>query len=163
VLLSGFLPAFLATLSHSFHAGEADEIRPWMGRCLAFAFGAGAVAALAAAALFLVLSPRRLGMGQMTPEAVSQTLQATACLYLGLAPYAVMILLARVHIALMNYSAVFVGSAANLVLNAILDAVLAPRFGVNGVALSSSLTYALIALLLGYLLFRRKEWRVCAA
>ena len=122
-----------------------------------------ACVAVLAAFLAGAVPPEYASLGKLGPEEFRRTLRVATYLYVGLVPYVAMILLARVHIALMNRAALLAGAVANLALNFLLDAALVKPLGIEGIALSSALTYFIIAGLLGAMLARRREWSLCRA
>jgi putative peptidoglycan lipid II flippase len=161
--LSGFLPAFLATLSQTLNSVDAPDLKPWFLRCLLGSVAVSACVAVIAGFLAGVVPPEYVSLGKLGPEEFRRTLRVATYLYVGLIPYVAMILLVRVHIALLNRAAVLAGAIVNLALNFLLDAAFVKPLGIEGIALSSGLTYFIIAGLLGAMLARRREWSACAA
>jgi putative peptidoglycan lipid II flippase len=146
LLQASLLPVLLAHLSDDFAAGRAHELRAKVRRALASVI---ALLALAALAMWLVRRPLLFlvyGHGQMDPGGVERMARLLPYHLAGLAPFGALLVLARAHVAAQN-SRIMIGMGVlNATLNAGLNLAFLPRLGLEGIALSTSCTYAVVAL-----------------
>jgi peptidoglycan biosynthesis protein MviN/MurJ (putative lipid II flippase) len=63
----------------------------------------------------------------------------------GLAPFGALLVLVRAHVAVQNSRIMFSMGVLNAALNGALDVVLMPVLGLEGLALSTSCTHAIVA------------------
>ena len=73
----------------------------------------------------------------------------------GLAPFGALLVLARAHVAVQNSRIMLAMGVLNAALNAGLNLAFLPWLGLEGIALSTSCTYAVVALVFAILLERR--------
>jgi putative peptidoglycan lipid II flippase len=73
----------------------------------------------------------------------------------GLAPFGALLVLARAHVALQNSRIMLGMGVLNALLNVGLNVALLPYLGLEGIALSTSATYAVVAVVFAALLRRK--------
>jgi putative peptidoglycan lipid II flippase len=142
---SAFLSVLLSHLAAAAVEGRREQIRRTVvGSVLVVA----ATLALCAAALFAVRVPLvRLvyGRGAMDAAGLARIAHILPYHLVGLPPFGALLVLARAHVSLGNsrmlIGAGLVSAASNLTLNLIL----APLLGLEGIALSTSLSSLLVA------------------
>jgi putative peptidoglycan lipid II flippase len=146
LLQASLLPVLLAHLADDFAAGSARELRAKVRRALGAVLG---ILALAALALWLVRRPLLhliYGHGQMDAAGVERMAVLLPYQLVGLAPFGALLVFARAHVAAQN-SRIMIGMGVlNAALNAGLNFAFLPRLGLEGIALSTSCTYAVVAL-----------------
>jgi putative peptidoglycan lipid II flippase len=84
--------------------------------------------------------------GAMEPEAVDRMARILPWALLGVTPFGLLLVLARAHVARQNSRIMPSMGVINCVSNALLNLLLVRWMGLAGIALSTSLTYALVAL-----------------
>jgi len=146
LLQASLLPVLLTHLSDDFAAGDAPALRGKVRRALASVM---AVLALATLVLWLVRRPLLslvYGHGHMDAAGVERMTRLLPYHLAGLAPFGALLVYARAHVATQN-SRIMIGMGVlNATLNAGLNAAFLPRLGLEGIALSTSCTYAVVAL-----------------
>jgi len=146
LLQASLLPVLLAHLSDDFAAGSARELRGKVRRALVSVM---AILAAAAALLWLVRRPLLhlvFGHGAMDSLGVERMAQLLPYHLVGLAPFGALLVLARAHVAVQNSRIMLTMGLLNAALNAGLNVALLPWLGLEGIALSTSCTYAVVAL-----------------
>jgi putative peptidoglycan lipid II flippase len=146
LLQASLLPVLLTHLSDDFAAGHARELRAKVRRALA-----SVMAILAAASVILWLVRRPLlhavfGHGAMDWLGVERMVHLLPYHLVGLAPFGALLVLARAHVAVQNSRIMLSMGLLNAVLNAVLNVLFLPWLGLEGIALSTSCTYAVVAL-----------------
>lgn len=155
LLQASLLPVLLSHLSDDHAAGNVHELRAKLRRALA-----SVVAILALASLLLWAVRRPLlhlvfGHGQMDWAGVERMAHLLPYHLVGLAPFGALLVLARAHVAAQN-SRIMIGMGAlNAALNAGLNLAFLPWLGLEGIALSTSCTYAVVAIVFAALLRTR--------
>ncbi|WP_172824810.1 lipid II flippase MurJ [Pajaroellobacter abortibovis] len=91
--------------------------------------------------------------GVMEGEGVDQMAQLLGFFLLGLAPFGVMLVLARVHSALQNSQLLFKAGFLSALTNLLLDFLCVHQWGLKGVALATAGVYWVLACFLGVALF----------
>jgi peptidoglycan biosynthesis protein MviN/MurJ (putative lipid II flippase) len=160
LLVAGFLPVFLSELSRWESARETEQFREYadQGLRLGLLYSVGFSLAAFVCADFLV----RLALFRTPVDPGGIALLRNVCriLFAGAIPYVAMLLLVRIHIARMNWFALWVSALANLGLNTALNWIFYRPLGVSGIALATSVDYALVAALL-YGIFVRQRNKAC--
>jgi len=146
LLQASLLPVLLSHLSDDFAAGHARALRIKVRRALA-----SVVALLVLASLVLWLVRRPLlhlvyGHGQMDAAGVERMARLLPYHLVGLAPFGALLVFARAHVAAQNSRIMMGMGVLNAILNAGLNVAFLPSLGLEGIALSTSLTYAAVAL-----------------
>jgi putative peptidoglycan lipid II flippase len=145
LLQASLLPVLLTHLSDDFAAGHARELRAKVRRAL------GSVIALLAAASALLWLVRRpllhlvFGHGAMDWAGVERMAALLPYHLVGLAPFGALLVLARAHVAAQNSRIMISMGVLNAALNAGLNLAFLPWLGLEGIALSTSCTYAVVA------------------
>ncbi|MBV9947334.1 MAG: hypothetical protein JOZ69_10835 [Myxococcales bacterium] len=145
LLQSSLLPALLTRLSEDFVAGDLARLRTAVRRALASVL---AILGAASAAMWCARAPilRLLfAHGSMDPAGVERIARVLPYHLLGVAPFGALLVLSRAHVALQNSGIMLSMGALNAALNALLDVSLLPLLGLEGLALSTSCTHALVA------------------
>jgi putative peptidoglycan lipid II flippase len=112
----------------------------------------GAVVGLAAAVSVLIIALRHplcvllFSHGAMDAAGVQRITSILPWALVGAAPFGALLVLARAHVALQNSRIMPGMGVLNSVLNAGLNAVFVTRWGLAGIALSTSVTYVVVAL-----------------
>ncbi|HEY8090844.1 MAG TPA: lipid II flippase MurJ [Polyangiaceae bacterium] len=152
LLQAALLPVLLTHLSEDFAGKDVAAFRRVVRRALVTVM---AVLAVAAALLWLVRAPVLhlvFGHGAMDWAGVERMARILPYHLVGLPAFGALLVLARAHVAAQN-SRIMVGMGVlNAALNAGLNAALLPSLGLEGIALSTSLTYAVVALVFAVLL-----------
>jgi putative peptidoglycan lipid II flippase len=145
LLQASLLPVLLTHLSDDFAAREVAKLRATVRRALA-----SVVAILIGAAVVLWLAGRPLlrlvfEHGAMDAGGVERMARLLPYHLVGLAPFGALLVLARAHVAVQNSRIMMAMGVLNAALNVGLNAALLPWLGLEGIALSTSLTYAVVA------------------
>jgi putative peptidoglycan lipid II flippase len=145
LLQASLLPVLLSHLSDDFAAGHAHDLRGKVRRALA-----SVIAILAAASVLLWLVSRPLlhfvfGHGAMDWLGVERMAGLLPYHLVGLAPFGALLVLARAHVAVQNSRIMISMGLLNAALNAGLNVAFLPWLGLEGIALSTSCTYAVVA------------------
>jgi putative peptidoglycan lipid II flippase len=145
LLQASLLPVLLTHLSEDFAARDLHKLRATVRRAL------GWVTLLLAAATALLWIVRRpllhavFEHGAMDWAGVERMAHLFPYHLAGLVPFGALLVLARAHVAAQN-SRIMVGMGVlNAALNAGLNFAFLPRLGLEGIALSTSCTYAIVA------------------
>jgi putative peptidoglycan lipid II flippase len=146
LLQATLLPVLLSHLADAFAARGPEPVRATARRAAAIV----ALLLIAAAALLcLVRGPLLRAVflhGRMDADAVDALARLLPYHLLGLAPFGVLLVLARAHVAMRNSRIMLGMGALNATLNVVFNVLLLPVLGLAGIALSTSCVYALIAL-----------------
>ncbi len=146
LLQAALLPVLLSHVADFATKGDRDNVRRTLRRAMASAFGVLAVASLL---LFLIRVPllRLVYMrGEMDLESVAAMAEIFPYHLVGLAPFGVLLVLARVHTALKNNRIMVSMGILNAGLNAILNVAFLQVLGLAGIALATSLVNAVVAI-----------------
>jgi putative peptidoglycan lipid II flippase len=155
LLQASLLPVLLTHLSDDFAAGHARDLRAKVRRALA-----SVIAILGAASVLLWLVSRPLlhlvfGHGAMDWLGVERMVRLLPYHLVGLAPFGALLVLARAHVAVQNSRIMLSMGVLNAALNAGLNFAFLPWLGLEGIALSTSCTYAVVAVVFA-VRFRRR-------
>jgi putative peptidoglycan lipid II flippase len=145
LLQATLLPVLLSHLADAYATRGSQPVRATARRAVAVV---GIVMAAAAALLWLVRGPLlRLVFlhGQMDAEGVETLARLLPYHLVGLAPFGVLLVLARAHIAIRNSRIMLGMGVLNAALNAGFNLLLLPVLGLAGIALSTSCVYAVVA------------------
>jgi putative peptidoglycan lipid II flippase len=159
LLQATLLPVLLTHLSDDFAARDVAKVRATVRRALASVL---VVMGAAAALLWAVARPLLalvFGHGAMDAAGVERMAHLLPYHLAGLAPFGALLVLARAHVAAQNSRIMVSMGVLNAALNAGLNAALLPWLGLEGIALSTSCTYAVVALVFAV----RLESRLAAA
>jgi putative peptidoglycan lipid II flippase len=150
LLQATLLPVLLSHLADAFAARGREPVRATVRRAGAVV---GLLLAAAAAFLWLVRGPLLRAVflhGRMDAQAVDALAQLLPYHLVGLAPFGVLLVLARAHIAMRNSRIMLGMGALNALLNVTFNVLLLPVLGLAGIALSTSCVYAVIAIVFFY-------------
>ncbi len=145
LLQAALLPVLLTHLSEDFAARDFGELRGAVLRSLAVVVTTLGVAAAALWALRFPLLSLVFAHGAMDDAGVAKMARILPYHLVGLAPFGALLVLARAHVAAQNSRIMVSMGALNAALNASLNVALAPVLGIEGIALSTSLTSAVVA------------------
>ncbi|HEY1694975.1 MAG TPA: lipid II flippase MurJ [Polyangiaceae bacterium] len=145
LLQATLFSVLLTHLSEDAAHGKREAFRATVRRALVTV-----VLVLLAATALLVLVRRPLlhavfGHGAMDWAGVERMAHLLPYHLAGLAPFGALLVLARAHVALQNSRIMLGMGVLNAVLNVALNAALLPYMGLEGIALSTSITYAVVA------------------
>jgi putative peptidoglycan lipid II flippase len=158
LLQAALLPVLLTHLSDDFAARDLRKLRATVRRALAV------VTATLLGATALVWAVRRpllrllFEHGAMDAAGVERMARLLPYHLVGLAPFGALLILARAHVAAQNSRIMISMGLLNAALNAGLNLAFLPSLGLEGIALSTSCTYAIVALVFAV----RFEWRLTA-
>ncbi len=158
LLQAALLPVLLTHLSDDFATRDLAKLRATVRRAL------GVVVGLLAAASALVWAVRRpllhlvFEHGAMDWAGVERMVRLLPYHLVGLAPFGALLLLVRAHVAAQNSRIMISMGLLNAALNAGLNVLFLPVLGLEGIALSTSCTYAVVAVVFAV----RFEWRLAA-
>jgi putative peptidoglycan lipid II flippase len=159
LLQAALLPVLLTHLSDDFAARDVAKVRATVRRALASVF---AILVAASALLWAVRAPvLRLvfAHGAMDSAGVDRMAHILPYHLVGLAPFGALLVLARAHVAAQNSRIMISMGVLNAALNAGLNVALMAGIGLEGIALSTSFTYAVVAVVFAI----RLESRLSAA
>jgi len=145
LLQAALLPVLLTHLSQDFAARDLRTLRSSVRRALATVV---AILGAATAALWIVRRPLLhlvFGHGAMDWAGVERMAHLLPYHLVGLAPFGALLVLARAHVAVQNSRIMLSMGVLNAALNAGLNFALLPSLGLEGIALSTSCTYAVVA------------------
>jgi putative peptidoglycan lipid II flippase len=145
LLQAALLPVLLTHLSDDFTAGDLPKLRSAVRRALLVVV---ATLALAAAFLWVLRVPiLRLvfAHGAMDDAGVAKMAHILPYHLVGLAPFGALLVLARAHVAVQNSRIMVSMGLLNAALNASLNVAMAPVLGIEGIALSTSFTSLVVA------------------
>jgi putative peptidoglycan lipid II flippase len=145
LLQAALLPVLLTHLSQDFAAGDLRRLRATLSRALAMVV---AVLGLATALIWVARRPLLhlvFGHGAMDWAGVERMAHLLPYHLVGVVPFGVLLVLARAHVATQNSRIMISMGVLNAALNAGLNFALLPSLGLEGIALSTSCTYAVVA------------------
>jgi putative peptidoglycan lipid II flippase len=155
LLQASLLPVLLTHLSDDFAGGDVGDVRRKVRRALASVV---AVLVVATGVLWLVRRPLLhlvFGHGAMDWAGVERMAGLLPYHLVGLAPFGALLVLARAHVAVQNSRIMISMGVLNAALNAGLNFALLPWLKLEGIALSTSVTYAVVAVVFAIRLERR--------
>jgi putative peptidoglycan lipid II flippase len=146
LLQATLLPVLLSHLSDDFAHNQTHKLRATVWRAVA-----AVVAILAAASLLLYVARGPLlhlvfAHGAMDTRGVDRMADLLPYHLVGLAPFGALLVLARAHVAMQNSRIMLSMGVLNAALNAALNVVFVKKLGLAGIALSTSCTYAIVAM-----------------
>jgi putative peptidoglycan lipid II flippase len=148
LLQAAMLPVLLSHLSDDFAIRDLARLRSTVRRAL------GSVVAILAAASVVMWAIRQpllrliFAHGAMDAEGIARMVHLLPYHLIGLAPFGALLVLVRAHIAAQNSRIMVFMGLLNAALNAGLDLALVVPLGLEGLALSTSCTYAIVAVVL---------------
>jgi putative peptidoglycan lipid II flippase len=146
LLQAALLPVLLTHLSDDFAARDLARLRATVRRALAVVTG---VLVAASALLWAVRRPLLhlvFEHGAMDWVGVERMARLLPYHLVGLAPFGALLILVRAHVAAQNSRIMISMGLLNAALNAGLNFAFLPSLGLEGIALSTSCTYAVVAL-----------------
>jgi putative peptidoglycan lipid II flippase len=147
LLQASLLPVLLSVLSvEAAESGRGGPFRATVHRSLAWAFGLLAAGSLL---VFVVRGPLlRLVFlhGQMDAGGVDRMIDILPYYLVGVAPFGALLVLARAHVALQNSRIMISMGLLNAGMNVAFDVALVGPLGLRGLALSTSLTHTVVAI-----------------
>jgi putative peptidoglycan lipid II flippase len=159
LLQAALLPVLLSHMSDDFATRDLVSLRSTVRRAVA---GVVVILVAASALLWAVRLPLlRLvfAHGAMDGPGIERMARILPYHLVGLAPFGALLVLVRAHVAAQNARIMVSMGVVNAALNAGLDLVFLAIFGLEGLALSTSCTYAVVAVLLAI----RLEWHLTAS
>lgn len=155
LLQATLLSVLLAHLSDDFATRDWEKLRGTVTRAALSVFGI-----LAAMSLLLVLVRVPLLKlvflhGEMDEAGVMRMANLLPYHVVGVAPFGILLVMSRAHIAIQNSRIMFAMGILNASANALLNLFLLKRLGLEGIALSTSLVHTLIAIVF-WVLFERR-------
>jgi len=145
LLQASLLPVLLSVLSDEFTAESASRFRATTRRALGWSCG---LLAAASVLVYAVRGPLLRAVflhGQMDAAGVDRMIELLPYHLLGAAPFGALLVLARAHVAMKNSRIMISMGILNAALNLVLDVALMRPLGLRGLALSTSLTHAAVA------------------
>jgi putative peptidoglycan lipid II flippase len=148
LLQASLLPVLLSVLSDELAHGKS--VRDTVHRALGWSCGILVAASLLVFAVRAPLLRAVFLRGEMDAGGVDRMIDILPYHLLGIAPFGALLVLARAHVALKNSRIMVSMGVLNASLNLIFDAVLVKPMGLRGLALSTSLTHLVVALVFFY-------------
>jgi putative peptidoglycan lipid II flippase len=146
LLQAALLPVLLTHLSDDFATRDIPRLRATVRRALAIVTGVLVVVS----ALFWAVRRPLLHFvfehGAMDWAGAERMARLLPYHLVGLAPFGALLILARAHVAAQNSRIMISMGLLNAALNAGLNFAFLPSLGLEGIALSTSCTYAVVAL-----------------
>jgi putative peptidoglycan lipid II flippase len=146
LLQAALLPILLTHLSEQGAAGDTARLRTTLGRTMGVVVAA---MTLCAALMWVARAPLLellLAHGAMDPGGIDRMNRLLPYHLVGLVPFGALLVLARAHVAIQNSRIMVSMGVLNALLNLVLDGALVRPLGLEGLALATSLTYAVVAL-----------------
>lgn len=153
ILQATVLPVYLTHISEE--AADPERFSATLRRTIAIASALLAVIAVALAAARGPLCRLLFLHGAMDAAGVRAIADVLPWALVGVVPFGALLLLARAHVALQNSRIMPSMGIVNSVLNVALNALLVRPLGLAGIALSTSMTYVVVALVFWIRLPRR--------
>ncbi len=164
LLQATFLTPFLARTSEAAARDDVAEVARTVRRALV---GVMALLGVAGAVLCIFRVPLTalvFGHGRMDEAGVLGAADLVPCYVVGLPGFGALLVLARAHVALRNSRIMVRLGVCNAVLNLVLDAALVGPLGLRGIALATSITHVLVAIVFWRaLVLRYRELRALAS
>ena len=147
LLQASLLPVLLSVLSVEVaSAGRDGPFRSTVNRALAWSVGLLAAASLLVYAVRGPLLRFVFLRGEMDAAGVDRMIEILPWHLVGIAPFGALLVLARAHVALKNSRIMLSMGVLNAALNIVFDVALVKPLGLRGLALSTSLTHTIVAL-----------------
>jgi len=147
LLQASLLPVLLSYLSDDFGAGNVQKARAIVHRTL---ISVCSILLALSAVFYLVREPLLRFVflrGEMDAAGVAKMTELLPYHLVGVAPFGALLVLARAHVALKN-SRIMIGMGVlNASLNVVFNVILLHALGLKGIALSTSLVHAAIAII----------------
>ncbi len=121
------------------------RFRATVQRSLAWSVGLLAAASLLVYAVRAPLLRAIFLRGEMDAAGVDRMIEILPYHLVGIAPFGALLVLARAHVALKNSRIMISMGVLNASMNVIFDVVLVKAIGLRGIALSTSLTHLVVA------------------
>jgi len=151
LLQASLLPVLLSVLSdEAARAGGEGPFKATVHRSLAWSFGLLGAASLLVYAIRGPLLRLVFLHGQMDAAGVDRMIDILPYHLVGIAPFGALLVLARAHVALKNSRIMISMGVLNASANVIFDVALVKPLGLRGLALSTSLTHTLVAIVFFY-------------
>ncbi len=146
LLQASLLPVLLSVLSHELAENASSaRFRATVTRSLAWSC---ALLFAASALVYAVRAPLLRAVflrGEMDAAGVDRMIEILPYHLVGIAPFGALLVLARAHVALKNSRIMISMGILNASMNLIFDVVLVKAMGLRGLALSTSLTHLVVA------------------
>jgi putative peptidoglycan lipid II flippase len=155
LLQAALLPVLLTHLSEDFAAAELSRLRSTLARVLATVV---ALLAGATAVIWLARGPLVSAVfahGAMDPAGVDRLIRLLPYQLVGVVPFGVLLVLARAHVAMQNSRIMVSMGVLNACLNAGMNVALLRPLGLEGLALATSVTHSVVALVFAMRLHKR--------
>jgi len=146
LLQAALLPVLLSHLAEDFAAARISKLRATVARSLLIV---GGLLIAMAVVLYLVREPLLKFVflrGEMDVAGVDRMIRLLPYHLIGLAPFGLLLVLARAHVAVKNSGIMLGMGALNATLNASFNLVLLKAIGLEGIALSTSCVQLAIAI-----------------
>jgi putative peptidoglycan lipid II flippase len=147
LLQASLLPVLLSVLSDEVAtSGRDGPFRATVHRALGWSCG---LLAAGSVLVFAVRGPLLRAVflrGQMDAAGVDRMIEILPYHLVGVAPFGALLVLARAHVALKNSRIMISMGILNAVMNVVFDVALVKTLGLRGLALSTSLTHTVVAL-----------------
>jgi putative peptidoglycan lipid II flippase len=161
LLQATLLPVFLSHIADDFAQGDVAKVRRVVRRSVLYV---AAIMAASGLLLFAVRGPllRLVYLhGAMDPAGVDRMASIFPYALAGLPPFAILLVVVRAHIAVKNSPIMVPMGFLNAACNAVFNLVLIKPFGLEGLALSTTCTQTVVAMVL-WGTFERKIARLAA-
>ena len=145
VLQATLLSILMARLSSHAVRGQRGELVRTLRQTLLVIAGLLVAASAVVVLLREPLARLAFGYGAMDAQAVTEIAALVPWFVVGLVPFGVLLVLARAHVALQNSRIMFSMGILNAALNLGGDLLLVGPLGLRGIALSTSITHAVVA------------------
>jgi putative peptidoglycan lipid II flippase len=147
LLQAALLPVLLRHFSDDFATRDLAALRSTVRRAVASVVAILAATSAVLCAVRLPLLRLVFGHGAMDAAGIERMAHILPYHLVGLAPFGALLVLVRAHVAAQNTRVMVSMGIINAALNAGLDLALVSSLGLEGLALSTSVTYAIVAIL----------------
>ncbi len=154
ILQATLFPVLLTRLSHE--ARRPSDFAVTLRKTLVVVLAVLGLASSGVVAVRRPLCVLLFGRGAMDAAGVAHIASILPWALVGAAPFGALLVLARAHVALQNSRIMPSMGLLNSVLNATLNAAFVGALGLRGIALSTSVTYVLVAAVFWFRLPRRR-------
>jgi putative peptidoglycan lipid II flippase len=144
ILQATVFPVLLTRLAHE--AGHPAQFRATLRRTLAAVVGISIAASAVLVCFRGPVSRLLFAHGSMDSAGVNRIANILPWALAGVAPFGALLVLARAHVAQQNSRIMPSMGLLNAALNAAFNGLLVALLGLSGIALSTSLTYVMVAL-----------------
>lgn len=149
------LSVLLAHLSDHFATRDFDKLRRTVARASWIVFFVLALASVVLVALREPILRLVFLHGEMDEAGVLRMAHILPYHLVGLAPFGVLLVMSRAHIAIQNSRIMFAMGIFNAATNAVMNVVLVRRLGLEGIALSTSCVHTAVAVVFVWLFVRK--------